>query len=112
MEYQLEEKRRFPRIKLKSPMRYQIRGLPDFDNAICDNISAGGIGFLSNKFIAPRTLVMLEINLLSRILRPIGKIAASVPLPHCDRNRLGVEFLELDNKEKLYLQNYINMQLP
>ncbi len=106
-----EEKRRFPRINLHTPIRYQIRGLPEFDNMVSDNISIGGIGFIGNKFIAPSTPVMLEVNILSRILKPIGKIAWSQPLPHSDRNRLGIEFLELDPIEKNYLQDFINMQL-
>jgi hypothetical protein len=107
----IEEKRRFPRVKLKSPVRYQIRGTSEFDNVVCDNISDGGIGFISNKFIPPSSLVMLEINVLARVLRPIGRIASSLPLPHSERNRLGVEFLEFENSEKNYLHDFIDMQL-
>ncbi len=106
-----EEKRHFPRIALKSPLRYQVRGYADFDSAICDNISEGGAGFISNRYIAPATLVMLEINVLSRIVRPVGKIVSSLTLPHSDRNRLGIKFLEMDNNDKHYLHDYINMQL-
>lgn len=106
-----EEKRKFPRIALKSPLRYQVRGYSDFDSAICDNISEGGAGFISNRYLAPATLVMLEINVLSRILRPVGKIVSSINLPHSDRNRLGIKFLELDNNEKHYLHDFISMQL-
>ena len=111
MEFEVEEKRRFPRIKFKSPVRYQVRGIPEFDNAVCDNISEGGVGFITNKFIPPSSLVMLEIAVLSRVLRPIGRIVSSLPLPHSERNRLGIEFLELENNEKHYLQDFINMQL-
>lgn len=106
-----EEKRRYPRIKLKRPLRYQIRGTPEFNNAIVDNISVGGLGFVDNKFIAPRTSLMLEINVLSRILRPVGKIAWSSPLPHSNRYYSGIEFLELDPVEKRFLADYINMQM-
>jgi len=111
MVIKLEEKRRFPRIDFRTPIRYQIRGTSEFDNAISDNISIGGISFINSKFIAPVTPVMLEINVLSRILRPIGKIAWSSPLPHSNRNRLGIEFLELDSQEKNYLSDYIKMQM-
>lgn len=111
MVIKLEEKRHCPRINFHTPIRYQIRGTSEFDNAISDNISTGGISFINNKFIAPATPVMLEINVLSRILRPIGKIAWSSPLPHSYRNRLGIEFLELDPQEKNYLADYIKMQM-
>lgn len=113
MAIRLKEKRRFPRIKLRTPLRYQIRGRPEFDHAISDNIGLGGMSFVINRFITPLTVVMLEINILSRILRPIGKVAWSSPLPHSERYRLGVEFLELDHPQKDYLADYVtvNMQM-
>lgn len=110
MEIAQNEKRRFPRIHLRTPIRYQIRGQPEFDNTVSENISTGGIGFTTSKFIPPATALMLEINLLSRFLRPIGEIAWVSPLPHSDRNRVGIEFIELDATEKNFLNDYINMQ--
>lgn len=103
------EKRRFSRINLRAPIRYQILGSSEFDNTLSDNISVGGLSFIGEKFIAPATSLMLEINVLSRILRPAGKISWVSPLPHSERNRLGVEFTELNPKEKNYLEDYINM---
>ncbi len=105
-----EEKRRFPRIRLRAPIRFQIRGLPQSDNAISDDISIGGLSFTGNRFIAPSTPVILEINVLSRILHPAGRIAWSSPLPHSDRNRSGIEFVELSPNEKGHLADYIDMQ--
>jgi hypothetical protein len=104
-----EEKRQFPRINLRTPIRYQIRGNSLFDHAVSDNISLGGLSYIGNTFIAPSTALMLEINILSKILRPVGKIIWSQPLPHSDRNRLGIEFLELDLNEKSYLADFISM---
>jgi len=105
-----EEKRRFPRIKLKTPIRYQIRGESEFDYVLSDNIGVGGMSFVTNKFIASATPLMLEINVLSRILRPIGKIAWSTYLAHLHKNQLGIEFVELDPNEKNYLQDFVSMQ--
>lgn len=111
MELKAEEKRRFPRINLQSAIRYQIRGTPQFDNAISDDISVGGLGFSHDKFIAPATPLMLEINVLSRILRPIGRIAWASPMAHSYRNRMGIEFIEVDPQEKNYLSDFIKMQM-
>lgn len=107
----LEEKRRFPRVSYHTPIRCQIRGEPESSNAVCNNIGAGGISFICDKFIAPATFVMLEINILSRILRTVGEIVWSQPLAHSDRNQLGIEFLELDTIEKNHLQDFINIQI-
>lgn len=106
----VEEKRRFSRITLHSPLRYQIRGLSEFHNTLSNDISLGGVSFNNSRFIASNTAVALEINVLSRSLRPIGRVAWSSPLPHSDRYHLGIEFLEFDPKEKNYLSDYIDMQ--
>ena len=106
----LREKRCFPRVRLKTPLLYKIRGLPQANNALCEDISLGGISFINNGFMAPSTLVSLGISVLSRTLRPSARIAWSQPLPHSDRYRVGVEFLELDLGEKNYLSDYIDMQ--
>ncbi len=105
-----EEKRQSPRVKLRTPVRYQVRGTPEFDNVISDNISRNGVGFINNKFIAPNTILMLELNVLSRVLKPIGKITRSEQLARSDRYSLGVEFLELNKNEEHYLADYINLR--
>lgn len=105
------EKRRFPRLKIASPLHYQIRGLAKTANTLINNISLGGIGFIDNQFIPPNTPIMLEMNLLSRPLRPAGKIAWSSPIPHSDRYYSGVEFTEFSSEEKKYLQDYLDMQM-
>ena len=106
----LKEKRLFTRIKLNKPLRFQVRGTPEFNTAVGRNISNGGVSFINNSFIAPQTLLMLELNILSQILNPIGKVAWSSPLPHSNRYHLGIEFLEFNQEEKRYLGDYINLQ--
>jgi len=106
-----KENRFFPRVDFHSQLRYQLRGKQDFDNVLCNDISCGGVRFTSNRFIPTSTLVMLEINVLNRVLRPIGKVAWSTPLAHSDRNQMGVEFMEFNNLERNYLKDFVNMQL-
>jgi len=110
MGFLTEEKRVSPRITLRAPLRYQIRGTSEFSDTVMDNISVGGMGFTNNKFIVPQTLVMLELNILSRMLRPIGKISWTSSVPHSERYRLGIEFLELDHTDKNYLSDFVDMQ--
>lgn len=107
----MEENRRFPRVEIHVPLHYQVRGAPEFNNAITNNISMGGLGFVNEEFIAPKNDLILEINILSHLLNSIGKVVWSSPLLHSNRYRVGVEFLELDEKEKNYLQDYIDMQM-
>jgi len=111
MESNPREKRLFPRTKLKTSLRYQIRGTASFSNAICDDISLVGIGFVNKEFLIPETLVSLEMSVMSKVLRAVGKIAWSHPLPHSNRFRVGIQFLEFDPTDKNYLWDYIKMQL-
>ena len=106
----VREKRRYSRVKLKSPLHFNIRGKGDFNDTVAEDISSGGICFTNNKYIAPLTNLMLEVKVLSRVLYPIGKIVWVNPLAHSDRFRMGAEFVELDPENKLYLSEYILMQ--
>jgi len=105
-----EIRRRFPRIKSRIPLRYQVRGRAGFKNVSCDDLSEEGSGFINDEFIAPNTLLALEMNLLSRILSPVGKVRWAQPLPHSDRFRIGVEFVEFNPQDKHHLSNYISLQ--
>jgi hypothetical protein len=105
-----KDNRRYPRISIDKPLRYQVRGMGGYESAIAENISVGGLGFINNEFISPKTPLMLEINVLSRILRPVGQVTRSFPLPHSSRYYSGVEFLEFNQVEKRYLSDYIDMQ--
>jgi len=106
-----KENRCFPRINFHSKVHYQIRGKPDFDSALTNDISCGGLRFTNDRFVPTSTAVMLEINVLNRILRPIGKVIWSTPLPHSNRNQTGIEFVEFNMFERKYLKDFINMQL-
>lgn len=106
-----KENRCFPRIDFHSELRYQLRGKPNFDNALSDDISCGGLKFTTSRFVPVETPVMLEINVLNRVIRPIARVAWSRNLAHSDQNQMGVEFIEFNALEKKYLGDFINMQL-
>lgn len=111
MPFTQEEKRLFPRIKLQTPLCFQLRGFPKSCNALTDDLSSGGLSFTNDKFVARSTMIMLEVNLLSRVLSAIGKVVWASPLPHSDRYRLGIQFDELSQQDKNFLDDYVAMQL-
>lgn len=106
-----KENRCFPRIDFHSKVQYQVRGKLDFASALTNDISCGGLRFTSDRFVPVSTAVMVEINVLSRVLRPIGRVAWSSSLAHSNRNQTGVEFVEFDMLEKRLLKDFIDMQL-
>ena len=106
----IKNNRRFPRVELHAPVSYQVRGEGRVDNTLCDNISIGGLGFISERFIPPATPLMLEINIFSRRLKAVGKVTRTQPLPHSYRNRIGLEFVELGLRDKEFLSEYVSSQ--
>lgn len=106
-----EEKRRFPRINLKTPLRWEIRGASQTTNTVNSDISLGGLGFVNERFIAANTCVSVQINIESRTIRAAGRIANVSFLPYSDKYRLGIEFMEFDTKEKDLLSIYIRDQI-
>lgn len=105
-----DEKRCAPRFRIQVPLRCQVRGNPEFSNTVSEDISTGGLSFVNEKFIPPSTLLMVEINLLQNILSPVAKVVWSSRIPYSHRYRVGIEFLELDQKENNYLKDYLNLQ--
>lgn len=110
MVFARQEKRRFERVALKTPLFSQARGSRVFHNTLTENIGLGGVRIINNEVIDPGALLSLKINVLSRVLSPTGKVSWFSALPHSNRFRIGIEFIELNSRDKLYLCDYINMQ--
>jgi hypothetical protein len=110
MNFNWEDKRQSPRIKLQEPLSYQIRGLPGSSNVLSENMSSSGMGFVDDHFLAPNTTLQLQIKILSRVLNLFGKIAWSQPYPHSDKYHSGVQFVELDFGQKEYISDFVNIR--
>lgn len=110
MELKNQEKRQYPRLKLKVPLKFQVRGKPEYYNSITTDISLNGVGFVHDDYLPPATNLMLDINVLSRVLNPIGRIAWVSPLAHSNRYHYGIEFMEIDQEKRSFLAQYLDMQ--
>jgi hypothetical protein len=106
-----KDNRCFPRQEFHSKVRYQFRGRPDFDSGVSKDISCGGLRLVHEQFIPTSTVLMLEINVLNKILRPVGRVAWSTRVAHSHRNQTGIEFVEFNRLEQNYLKDFINMQM-
>lgn len=105
-----EEKRRFPRVALKVPLRWQIRGRSEPNDTINQDIGLGGISFVNEQFLATNIFVNIQLNLAAQIIKAAGRIANVSFLPYSDKYRIGVEFLDFEPNDKKFLLDYINAQ--
>ena len=106
-----KERRRFPRIDHHAPVRSQIKGGSEYSHGIRDDLSVGGLCYICDNFIPPATQLVLEINIFCRVLKVLGKVVWANQFPHSDRNRHGIEFMEMDQFDKKFLTDYISMYL-
>jgi c-di-GMP-binding flagellar brake protein YcgR len=106
----IREKRLHSRIRLKTPLRFQLLGSNEINHTISENISLEGMGFISQSFIAPNALLSLELNIISNFISPVGEVRWTQNLPHSDRYRVGVEFSEIKEEQKKRLQDYVELK--
>lgn len=111
MPLQKEEKRSFPRVILKTPLCWKIRGVSKVNNAANGDIGLGGMGFIDDNFVAANTCLNIQLNVAMRTINVIGRVANVSFLPYSDKYRLGIEFMEFDQEEKNFLADYINEQM-
>jgi len=106
----LQEKRLFPRVKLRAPVYYQARGNPAGGSTLSDDISLGGVALTVDNFFPTETVIGIKIYVLARVIQPIGKVVWLTGKPHSAKYRMGIKFLEFDPREKEYLSDYILLQ--
>ena len=102
------EKRKSPRINLKVPLHYQVRGMPEINSVVSGDISVSGVGFVNDKFIVPNNYLKLQINLLPEVVSLSGRVVRADSLRSSDRFRIGVEFVEMEYSQKQALSDFIS----
>ena len=108
----IKEKRKFPRINAKFPIRYQIKRGGFFASALTDDLSLSGARLNADRFFPQGLKLNLELNILSKIINPVGKVIWAQPRPHSDRYQMGIEFIEISPQDKNYLSDFINIRTP
>ena len=98
-------------MNFSGPLRCQVRGAKESFSTVAEDLSLSGVKFINSSFIPPHTPVMLEINLLSQVVKPIAEIVWSAPFFRQDKFHLGARFLEWDPKDKKSLAEFLNMKL-
>jgi len=107
----LNEKRLFPRIEAKLPFRYRVIGQKHVFAARIKDISASGVGFVAEDFIAPSTDLRLEIGIPVKLIYPVARVVWSHAIAHSDRYRVGIEFSRINYRERCNLADYIDEYL-
>ena len=91
-----ENKRILDRIHLTTPIRYQKKGSQRFGNFIGRDISANGIGFVSNEFFPVSTQFIFEFQQpkANNYIKTVGEVVWVSSQPHSERFSAGAKFIE------------------
>lgn len=107
-----EEKRKSPRFKITIPIEYKkLRESPEvMKGSIAKDLSAGGVRFITEEFLALTARLVLDIALPipQRPVSAVSKIAWIKKLPAGERYEVGNQFLEMSKEDKNRLSGYLN----
>jgi len=107
-----EEKRKTARFKMATPVEYRmLRGSPETKKgSLISDISAGGVRFITDEFLALTARMVVDINLPvpDRPVSAVSKIAWIRKLPNGDKYEIGNQFLEMSRDDKERLSGYLN----
>ena len=92
---EVEEKRKAKRFNCQVPIMCKKGGA--FDNSQTMDISQGGVGLVSNRFIPVDTRMILEIALLpnSDPVLALGQVKWVRRIPVSDNYRVGMHFADI-----------------
>ena len=104
-----KEKRRAPRINAKFPIQYQIKRGGFFASALTQDISLSGAKINVDRSFPKGLNLNLELNILSKIIKPVARVIWTQALLNSEQHQMGVEFINLNAQDKSCLSEYINL---
>lgn len=106
------EKRRFPRVKVRIPVRYkEVRDGAEsvaVDSLTCD-VSAGGLRFTTDKLISKARNLLLELD-IPNLIHPVKAVSrvAWVEKTNVDGHyEIGSEFMEITEKDRELIAKFL-----
>jgi len=103
---QNKEKRRDDRYSCYVPVMCKKGTM--FDQSQTTNISSGGAGFVTHRFIPVKTKMMVEISLTpdSEPIMAVGEVMWVQHVANSDNYRIGLKFIEISSPVKSRLEKY------
>lgn len=104
---QSSQKRRFYRLDERLTVHYRVRGEQSAHATVTENVSIGGAGLKGESYVPMHSALDVDLNLGARVVHAVGIVTWVASMPHSDRTRFGVEFIESDPLDSEYLADFI-----
>lgn len=110
----VDEKRKHKRINVSLPVNYATLEIPEkrCGNAVCKDISQGGVKIILDRFYPHKTKFLLKVDLenVRRVIESIAETIWSFNEPYSNRYYAGLQFIDMNKENKNILKQYINVQ--
>ena len=111
MQESFKERRKYPRASLSIPLRYkELNGKTYLaKGTLSKDVSAGGVRFHSDKFIALACHLVVEMNFpsITKPIKAISKIAWIKKARFGDNYELGNHFLAMTNEDEATITKFM-----
>jgi len=110
----IEERRRWPRLRVYSPVKYRFLKEDNFQCCITCDISEGGAGLLVDSPLPRGTCLYFQIKLhdMPNPASGIGRVAWSTKDVFSEKYRAGVEFLEISGASRRQIAVFVEKNIP
>lgn len=104
-----EERRRFPRLKIKCPVEFRFFDGNRYRQSVTCDISEGGVCFLTDGTVDAGTHVYFRAKLQNRPegFCGIARACWSSPGPYSEKYRVGLEFVEAGSIRRTDISSFI-----
>jgi c-di-GMP-binding flagellar brake protein YcgR len=112
----MRERRRYVRARCETAIKYRKIGgeaESQYRSAMARDISAGGIRFVTDRFMGVQSSFLMELQLpkLLKTLRCVAKPAWVREVPGMDRFELGSAFAEISADDMQAVEAYVKTAL-
>lgn len=109
-----KERRRFPRIEVKFPVRFQERISGMKGSSVVKNISENGTQILTNELLPVNRNFFMELFISEMPIKTISTMARVVwneEIPYTERYHVGLVFDQIGDQAKKSLSEFINSRI-
>lgn len=108
MENKDSERRTYSRIDISFPVECNILPKRNYFYTVSKDLSSAGVKILSNDFLSKGNFLKVNINLIDNVINLKAKVAWCNKERVCERYSAGLEFIEINEKDRVMLSDFLN----
>ena len=106
----MKERRKFKRINEQTAVGYSVMPNYKSERKLTQDLSLGGIKFISDHFIPVGSVLKLEISLkhTPRVISAVARLVWIKAIFNDEHYDAGAEFIEIDREDLEFMRDYLD----